>query len=247
MKTALILPDIHGRSFWRDACETIEKYDKVIFLGDYLDPYDFENISVRSAIDNFRLIIDFKKKNKEKVILLLGNHDMPYYSSTYFNFSPWHCRHSVSYHNEISQIFEENKDLFQIAYDYNGILFTHAGVDYYWLTDVLESDSCNLPELTQRLNGLTESEEGLRKLYMVSWSRGGWDIYASCIWCDVEDMMAVADKMDIRQVFGHTLQAYDNLDGEIEYGEPIEFDNNKMLDCAQGFVLDCDNFVLLKK
>lgn len=32
----LIIPDVHGRTFWKYA---IDKYDKVIFLGDYLDPY----------------------------------------------------------------------------------------------------------------------------------------------------------------------------------------------------------------
>lgn len=38
----LILPDIHGRVFWKEPCQNIEDYDKVIFLGDYLDPYGFE-------------------------------------------------------------------------------------------------------------------------------------------------------------------------------------------------------------
>ena len=39
----IIIPDIHGRTFWKEA---IQKYpnSKTIFLGDYLDPYPHEGI-----------------------------------------------------------------------------------------------------------------------------------------------------------------------------------------------------------
>ena len=41
MEEIIIIPDVHGRTFWREA---IEKYrnkenTQIIFLGDYLDPY----------------------------------------------------------------------------------------------------------------------------------------------------------------------------------------------------------------
>jgi predicted phosphodiesterase len=56
----LIIPDIHGRTFWK---ETIEKHkdevDKIIFLGDYLDPYPWENITRKDAIRNLEEIINF--------------------------------------------------------------------------------------------------------------------------------------------------------------------------------------------
>lgn len=36
-----IIPDVHGRNFWKNITsnEEIAKYEKIIFLGDYLDPY----------------------------------------------------------------------------------------------------------------------------------------------------------------------------------------------------------------
>ena len=74
MNKLLVLPDIHGREFWRGPCNDIEKYDKVIFLGDYLDPYGFEGIEVEDAIENFKEILELKKNNMDKVVLLLGNH-----------------------------------------------------------------------------------------------------------------------------------------------------------------------------
>ena len=57
----LIIPDIHGRSFWKKAVdENMDKVDKIIFLGDYLDPYPWENITRKEAISNFDDIIKFK-------------------------------------------------------------------------------------------------------------------------------------------------------------------------------------------
>ena len=67
----LVIPDIHGRNFWKEAVEkSIDKVEKIIFLGDYLDPYPWEGITRKEAIANFQEIIDFKKENKDKVVLL---------------------------------------------------------------------------------------------------------------------------------------------------------------------------------
>ena len=37
----IIIPDVHGRSFWRDAVKR-NPGAEFIFLGDYLDPYPDE-------------------------------------------------------------------------------------------------------------------------------------------------------------------------------------------------------------
>ena len=73
MEKLIIVPDVHGRTFWKD----IMGYEDtpVVFLGDYLDPYPRENIGKRQAIDNFLKILDYSKQN-DNVTLLLGNHDM---------------------------------------------------------------------------------------------------------------------------------------------------------------------------
>ena len=70
----LVLPDIHGRPFWRKPCEDIGVYDEVVFLGDYLDPYDFEHISTEQCITGLLDIVALKKQQPDKVHLLLGNH-----------------------------------------------------------------------------------------------------------------------------------------------------------------------------
>ena len=74
MSKILIVGDVHGRKFWHKAEEIIDKVDKVVFLGDYLDPYPHEGILVNEAIQEFKQILEFKEKYNDKVVLLTGNH-----------------------------------------------------------------------------------------------------------------------------------------------------------------------------
>ena len=244
----LVLPDIHGRRFWKKPCEKIDEYDRVIFLGDYIDPYDFEYISVEMAIENFKEIIDFKKRNGDKVVLLLGNHDMPYAFSDYYHLSIYHCRHSKRHHDEISKLFVDNIDLFKICEIESGIVFTHAGIESGWLEKVVGFDGDNIFDMRDVLNGLTKTKEGLVKLYSITSERGGHNKYGSCIWTDVHDMMYDNDLgkpfNDVKQVFGHTIQAFYNSKREVVFGKPFEFGNCKMVDTANAYQLDSNTFEL---
>ena len=263
--TILVCGDIHGRKFWKKPCENIDNYDKLVFLGDYLDPYNFEFISVEEAIENFKEIIELKRNNMDKVILLIGNHDCPYAFKDYFNLSSYHCRHSKLFHNVISKLFTENKDLFQIAYVYptqslsinDEILFTHAGVESNWLDKVVKCDETDIHKIAETLNTLTETKTGLIKLFCITPERGGRDKYGSCIWCDVHDMywdnelkrnpeVTIKPIQNIKQIFGHTLQAYYNENRKIVYGDAWEFDNCKMLDTTNAYELNAETFTITK-
>ena len=41
----IICADIHGRTFWKDAIAKKRENEKIIFLGDYLEPYPQEGIT----------------------------------------------------------------------------------------------------------------------------------------------------------------------------------------------------------
>ena len=62
----LIIPDIHGRTFWKECIETKRENEIVVFLGDYLEPYSnsIENISHEEAYQNLIEIIDYKYGEK---------------------------------------------------------------------------------------------------------------------------------------------------------------------------------------
>jgi predicted MPP superfamily phosphohydrolase len=67
----IAIGDLHGKDCWL----TIDpdKYDKIIFVGDYVDASD---ISREKIVENLEQVIAFKLKHPEKVELLLGNHDI---------------------------------------------------------------------------------------------------------------------------------------------------------------------------
>ena len=254
----LVLPDIHGRQFWRKPCENISDFDKVVFLGDYLDPYDFEEITVDDAIDVFKDILLFAKDNP-KVVMLLGNHDIPYFSQTYYKMDSYHCRHSRNNHNAISEIFKAHEDLFKIAHSEDDILFTHAGCLSSWLSYAFNEkydNELDLNELCSDLNSLLKSKDGLLSLFMVdSSTRGGYDPFGSCIWADMSEMYYDTANVlgeesrqypiyKVKQVFGHTIRAYMDSDGTYKFGKPVEFRNCKMLDNASAYELDTESFTI---
>ena len=243
----LVLPDIHGRDFWKRACEDIESFDKVIFLGDYFDPYDFEGISVATAIENFQEILDLKQFNRDKVELLLGNHDLPDMFDESYNLSHYHCRHSEENHIKIGNLFLTNAHLFSLSCVVDDILFTHAGVQSQWFFETFHSETTDADEISAMVNTLTDSAEGLKKLYKVSGHRGGIDNYGSCVWADVDEMIADSNNTSnplrkIRQVFGHTLQASYTWWNKVRYGKVLEFGNCKMIDNARPYTLDSESF-----
>ena len=276
MSKVLVMPDTHGRKFWKEPCKNIDDYERVIFLGDYLDPYSFDGISVEDAIDNFREIISFVK-DKSNVVMLLGNHDMPYFSQIYKGFSWWHCRHSTMHYNEIRKIFRENKDLFRVAHVETDVLFTHAGCTGAWVNEVFDGkydtqiDEKKIYDLCADINKLLETKDGLAKLYMVGRERGGRDRNGSCIWAHWTEVFEDAEYYErlmenpspplsseevgylslyvkpihhVKQVFGHSIQAYINGEtGKYEYYDPIEHGNLKMLDNAKAYELDTEKFL----
>lgn len=185
----LINPDIHGRVFWKYSIEHKDEFDKIIFLGDYLDAYS-PDLLVNEK-DNFKEIIQFKKDNLDKVILLLGNHDCHYINSKILHSSRYNLFKASIYH----KLFNDNLDLFQLIYIYDKYLFSHAGVYQKWmdlnkltLKDLLD---CDLDKLSKSLN-------------WIDYFRGGFYDVGSCIWADIRDSGTEKLLKGYYHIFGHT-------------------------------------------
>lgn len=115
--------DLHGHNTWRDLIDM--SCDKIIFLGDYVD--DWPKTTDTKIISNLLDIIEVKTKNPLQVELILGNHDEQYYNN-YIGCSG----HRSSYAVALNSIFKDNKDLFQIAYQQDNYIWTHAGISTQW-------------------------------------------------------------------------------------------------------------------
>ena len=95
-KKILVVPDIHGESFWKEPIlKYIEQVDRIIFLGDYLDPYPEEGKEYppQGLFDNLMDIIDLRLFGTwlvpVAVILLTGVYTM-LFSLRIRNCSSWH-------------------------------------------------------------------------------------------------------------------------------------------------------------
>ena len=221
----LVIPDVHGRTFWKDAVEKhSEDCEKIVFLGDYLDPYPWEWITRKMTIENFKEIIKYKKDNPEKVVLLLGNHDLAYYDRNF----PYRVRYDSSNAYKIKQNFGKNRSLFQLAYEAyldKHYLFTHAGVLKSWY----ERHKELIGDLTvENLNRLKTFPGGIRALCDVSRFRGGFGRVGSMVWSDIEEKSEIEDFDGIYQVFGHSQQD----------SQPVITDTWACLDCRRAFVLN---------
>ena len=228
MSDILIIPDVHGRSFWREPV-TSEEFDHIVFLGDYLDPYPQEGITQRQAFENFKEIVELKQSAPKQVTLLLGNHDMHYYSQHYCRLAP-KVRYNSSHAWKYKQFFTEHRSLFSLAYEINAndrrYLFTHAGItkEWYDLHHTLIGD-CT----AHNLQSLLRAPNGYEVLAEMGAERGGHDKWGSMIWADVAEMELTEPLPGIYQIFGHTLDS-----------DPIITNDWVCLDCAQAFVLDTD-------
>lgn len=197
----LIIPDVHGRDFWRYPCK--EEWDKIVFLGDYTDPYPGE--AMRSEVlGNLIDIVEFKRKNPEKVTLLWGNHDLQYWCEPYRKNMSYFCRHDSIRHEDIKDFFNENMDKFQWADQEGKFLLTHAGLNNEF-AKLLGEEYGRVDADT--INNFFNDERNQMLLAMVSYYRGGYEKFSSPVWADVREHWGqVPNKYikDFFQIFGHT-------------------------------------------
>ena len=180
--------DIHGRSSWKDIVNENEN-NHFVFLGDYVDPYRSEFIEEEDAIENLQEIIDFKMDNRDKVSLIIGNHDAQYLFSNF----PGTSALSTKYYQEINDLFQFNRNLFQFAVQKDKYLFVHAGISNEWYNEFfrllnyfgLNGDMSNL---AMTLNKIGRDPKWREVLGTVSHFRGGTDKNGGPTWADRREL-----------------------------------------------------------
>ena len=226
-KKILIIPDVHGRDFWITALEKGD-YEKIIFLGDYVDPYAYEGIDKYRALSVFKGIMSMKIIYRDKVVLLYGNHDLRYFSD-HFRDMTGTDRYDYENKEELQHLFRNWSRYFKLAHEEiiggKRFLFSHAGVTQPWLKQNL--DIIVKPD-EDHLNALLNSREGIDTLVQVGRARYGRYPSGSMVWADVEELAKSNPIPDTYQIVGHTMQ----LDG------PIITDHFACLDCRAAFSLD---------
>lgn len=216
----ILIPDVHGRDFWRKPVGHRDLDDIVVFLGDYVDPYPNEKITNETAMQGLIDIIELKKSDPNHIVLLLGNHDMGYLLHGFCN-----ARHWSDGHDKLHDIFMKDIDLFDICYMTGDYLISHAGVYSWWLNE----RNITLDDF-KNFNNLFHDPESCDKimdeLFYVDKYRGGWFPVGSPVWADIQ--CALNEDIDMKQIVGHT-QLKDN---------PIQINNVTCIDCRRIFILE---------
>lgn len=204
----IIIPDVHGRTFWKEAVRNHET-DDIIFLGDYLDPYSREGITRQDAIDTFLEIIAFKQAHPDNVTLLLGNHDLGYICSDIND-----CRRDYEHYDEIHQLFHTHRHLFQLCtsrqIQNKTYFFSHAFLNYYWLETCrkyLDFKYDDPSQIADILNTCYRQQQSrmFELLSVTSTHRGGVFPFGSMVWSDLHELDLPTPFVDgIYNVFGHT-------------------------------------------
>jgi predicted MPP superfamily phosphohydrolase len=273
--------DIHGRNQWKhaifgsimdyenwrreadngihefmaDQYPTLNSVDKIVFVGDYVDSFDVKNPEMKLNLEE---IIHLKRTMPEKVVLLLGNHDIQYIVPNQI------CsgyRPEMKY--DFEHLFRSNLDCFQAAYyhetedPYKNIkrtLWTHAGVTQGWLTSVkefIESDRFRHKEdfkdmdrarPDEIINKLWEYQVSI--LFNVDSDSGGMSRWAGPMWVRPRRLSWEALE-GYDQVVGHTPQ---RTVKEMVTEKASETTFTHMIDTI--FLIDClehgDGTVLIK-
>ena len=253
----LVIPDIHCRKFWRKAItDNADKVDKVIFLGDYLDPYqnEIEENSELMECDNFwdvksnlKMLIDIvllKRNNPDKYILLTGNHTDSYIWSNFSSATRTDYGNWEKYH----KFFLENLEYFNFVWIENDTIFSHAGISEGWAEEFLyhymkydegaELENNSLVFETARVLKDTQLKDFnihyIKAISNISYYRGGDASYGSCEWADLREHFNTKmsgyspnNYEDCYQIFGHT-----------QLKSQLIQDTWACLDCRKGFIFD---------
>lgn len=205
--TNMYVGDIHGELYLlENAIEEFElkKYDKLIFIGDYVDSHDCTDVEILHLLNQ---LIEYKKANPTKVFLLLGNHDWQYYHLFNDEFRCSGFRNNIS--KELYKLFQDNKDLFQIAHKDGEYLATHAGISKKWwgryydrLLYYAEKHLDMKGDFDTILNTIKDTPDRWI-LGTVGQLRGGWG-YGGPIWADKSELGTHESSKIWKQIVGHS-------------------------------------------
>jgi predicted phosphodiesterase len=215
MKTVLI-GDIHGHDSWKQVINQEQNADRFVFVGDYFDSFSVPGLI---QCQNFQDIIEFKTTTDKEVILLIGNHDYHYFPEIGENgCSGYQARMAPT----IQHIIDTNRDHLQLAYQFDDILVTHAGVSSEWLDDTIVM--WDVPNLAMYLNDLFKYQPS--KIAYRSYKQVGDQVYGAYgygdetfqgpLWIRPKSLMKAnyaTLRTQIRQVVGHTIKKQIDIKG----------------------------------
>ena len=189
-----VIPDLHlnGSLILKQITHAIEHHnihvDKFLFLGDYFDQYNIDHNKLL-AQKEIHTLEEFKKKHN--CIFLLGNHDIPYITTNMEHYSETNPTIAMMYQQCIVNLEP------QLAYEENGILFSHAGL-VVGKIDELDTTPITNDNFDLYTNYLNTIQQAASK------ASGGNEAVPSLVWARPEDWYNTPNDNYEIQIMGHT-------------------------------------------
>lgn len=195
-------------TIWDEEYDNFTSYDKIVFVGDYVDSFTVRNSEMKKNLED---ILFFKKTLPDKVVLLLGNHDVQYIVPNQI------CSgYRPEMKHDFYDIFHKNLDLFQLAYELGDVLWTHAGVTEGWLKElnkVMFDPNGRFYDIIKERGEMSICEQlnlawelRLDVLYAVDAISGGSQMWAGPLWVRPH-VLNNGSIPGFFQIVGHTPQA----------------------------------------
>jgi hypothetical protein len=216
----LAIPDLHENLDFLKyimAVEDTATFDHIVLLGDYFDPPSSEDVSLAQVQRVAGTILGFKEILGDKLHLLCGNHDLPYYA-----LRPA-CRGGVGRPNhmigkwlEVSTLAraEVINELWDEAFWcslrgavlLDGWLFSHAGIHaHHWPKDgdSVEGRFARFERNWARDFAQIHAQPATEpELFAIGRARRGTSEFGGPLWLDWNEEFV--DALELPQIVGHT-------------------------------------------
>jgi len=200
--------DIHAHTSWKKIIEKeLPKADKIIFIGDYFDT--FQDVKPVEQVQIFSEIIELKKANPDKIVVLLGNHDYHYLKHIKVGYSGYSSTTKSLVQDLLTECVDKNE--IQLCFKHDKFLFTHAGVSQTWVKNITREGILTEfhfePEnIEQTLNDILKTSPKLLNFTIGrNLSSSGEDITQTPIW--IRPYSLKKDMIPyFTQIVGHTPQ-----------------------------------------
>lgn len=184
----LVISDVHGTDYWKSCIDKVDEYDKIVQMGDWFDDWtnDWDKVD---QIKNLEEALAFQSNYKEKVHILVGNHDLNSYL----------MKESVSGHQTFKEVdiyhtLKEHIDEMNVAVEIGGWVFSHAGFTKTWMK-------------LHSFNSIEEVNDAFHNYDFEPFKFYGWDVTGNDItqgptWVRIDSL--ILDYYFDKQVVGHT-------------------------------------------
>lgn len=232
----LILGDIHGNLEKAKAFLAYRPDEKHCFVGDYVDSFEETDAQIYETL---------KVCIESEAVLLLGNHDLHYFSEPPFSCSGH--RHWMA--KSLNEIFEAFITRFKPCVAVDGFIVTHGGVSNEFGNSALKVKDVDViaekitalwqTYLDTRFTRLPGSPRTKNSLFNISPTRGGMDRFSGPFWADYRS----DNLFGVPQVFGHSKTPIGNI---VNIGKKTDFwavgcDNDRRI-CFNSTTKEAEDF-----